>query len=511
MKRKYFGPGVEGDDMTTVKRFRDDDDDGEVDFIADSNTIFIVKAPAVNSDVAGDNCAVDFIADSNTIFIAKIPSLNSAVPVKLSVVPIDCLYEDVLIEIFQWLPVKDRIRIEQVSKKWSQAAKKSWSNFRCMYGMKWEHLISIQSLRRGGRFVHKLDTSNLEYTNAEICETLSLAPNVKHVKLEMRNEAHVLTKLMQFSSQLKSLSLYMKRKPTAKTLNKLLSKCSQLEHLELVKVKGYRFEFLPSSLKVLAMNEVDSEQLAEVLIDQNIALRALFLPMNYSDPDPCRFLTGINLTKLRHLSIHISYASWLSLRAVADQLPHLLSLDLRITHHAQLENEMVETIVTNMQQLQCLSIKSNFREAPTNFAKLSNLKNLSHVLLHWVGPQATSELLRALILAGKLQYFVTNSYLTIDLVYEAMCKCKCLTHLWAYDVVDWSGEASIHRALDQIFGHGTAPTSPYDPRIRHLFLGYNKFEFAASHPWAVFYQNGSNFPEKQFSEYRVFPGEFRAW
>uniref|UniRef100_A0A915D0D0 F-box domain-containing protein n=1 Tax=Ditylenchus dipsaci TaxID=166011 RepID=A0A915D0D0_9BILA len=483
MKRKDFEPDVESDDMTTVKRFRDDDDDGEEDLIADSSTIFIAKAPSLNSAVAGETSAA----------------------------LVDCLYEDVLIEIFRWLPFKDRICIEQVSKKWNQAAKKSWSNIRCMHSQKYGRSISNQYLRRGGRFVHTLDTSNLEYTNAEICETLSLTPNVKHVKLEVRNEAHVLTKLMEFSSQLKSLSISLKRKPTAKTLNKLFSKCSQLEHLELVKVRGYRFESLPSSLKVLIINEVDSEQLAGVLIEQNIALKALCLPLNYREPDPCRFLTGINLTKLRHLSIHISYASWLSLRSVAYQLSHLLSLDLRITHHAELENEMVETIVTNMQQLQCLSIKSNFREAPANFFKLSNLKNLSHVLLYWVGPQSTCELLRALILVGKLQYFVTNSDLPMDLVCEAMCKCKCLTHFLAYDVVEWSGEALIHRALDQIFGQGTAPTSPYDPRIRHFFLGYNKFEFAASHPWAVFYQHESNFPEKQFSEYRVFPREIRAW
>ena len=44
--------------------------------------------------------------------------------------PIEKLPEEILIHIFSYLPIVDRIRVERVKKSWQEMAKKSWNNFK---------------------------------------------------------------------------------------------------------------------------------------------------------------------------------------------------------------------------------------------------------------------------------------------------------------------------------------------------------------------------------------------
>ena len=88
--------------------------------------------------------------------------------------PIEKLPEEILIHIFSYLPIVDRVRVEMVKKSWQEMAKKSWSNLKdlkmdSLYSELKAVPVGINSLTleaivsRCGKYVEKIDvdTSNI--------------------------------------------------------------------------------------------------------------------------------------------------------------------------------------------------------------------------------------------------------------------------------------------------------------------------------------------------------------
>uniref|UniRef100_A0A915EAM6 Uncharacterized protein n=1 Tax=Ditylenchus dipsaci TaxID=166011 RepID=A0A915EAM6_9BILA len=320
----------------------------------------------------------------------------------------DAASQDVTdIEIFQVATRQGSNFVERVCKKWNKAAKKSCLTF----------VIALPGSCR------------LEIASSS----------------NWQSEAHVLSKLVEFASQLKSLSIHLSRKPVAKTLNKLLSKCNQLEHLELTKVKGYNFECLPYSLKSL------------VLGMKNL-FESLTLPYSEAVSDHCRFLIKIDMTKLRHLSTF------------------LRSNQGRARGHYCEEYGSAE-----VSDLDLLS------SSPSNIANFADLRHLTHVCILSVNLVSVCQLLLALVVGGNLEYFYTDSGVPFSGVCFALSQGRNLTHIYV-----------------EAFGEGTSPDSPEDPRIRHIYCGYRRLVDVPFHPWAVFHNVPSTFPHLGFSEYEVF-------
>ena len=93
---------------------------------------------------------------------------------------IDALNDDCLLNIFYYLPIRDRIRIERVCKRWKKISKESWRNLKFISigndlstrSIEINHFEEI--LRRSGNYMTNFDCSWLDQCQLPVHDTVQL-------------------------------------------------------------------------------------------------------------------------------------------------------------------------------------------------------------------------------------------------------------------------------------------------------------------------------------------------
>ena len=182
--------------------------------------------------------------DNDDSIINKIRSKNCLVPQSnngwdqqpsMNILPDECL-----IEIFHFLPISDRVRIERVCQRWKMLAKAySWSNFKHLdFSLDSWHLrpshkeleiknLNINSfysvLKRCARYLNSIDTIKSSFYSPELEEDIPLfdfCPNIQSVSMKIFSEFQ-LQDLSKNCKNLKHLHLYFIIKNHTYIINKL--------------------------------------------------------------------------------------------------------------------------------------------------------------------------------------------------------------------------------------------------------------------------------------------------
>ena len=135
--------------------------------------------------------------------------------------PIQKLNEDSLISIFNYLSIKDRIKIERVSKIWKEIVKKSWTKMKILYvepqflgfkpfGKNHQYpkiskKMIKEVLKRCGKYINKIDC-----TDSFGCQLTLVAQNCPNIQSIICQEASKkgLEKLSKNIQSLSEFSIY---------------------------------------------------------------------------------------------------------------------------------------------------------------------------------------------------------------------------------------------------------------------------------------------------------------
>ena len=109
---------------------------------------------------------------------------------------IEKMPEEILIYIFNYLPIADRVRVERVKKSWQESAKKSWNNIK---EFKMESLyaelksiptrlnsLAIESIvLRCGRYLKKIDVNSNNILSCSLSIIAENCPNIQSINCSM--------------------------------------------------------------------------------------------------------------------------------------------------------------------------------------------------------------------------------------------------------------------------------------------------------------------------------------
>ncbi|KAI1691864.1 f-box-like domain-containing protein [Ditylenchus destructor] len=111
-----------------------------------------------------------------------------------------------LAQIFEKFPLKERLKAEQVCKKWQKVAKKlSWTNFRIFNNRNYDYSRMTAFFDLCGRYLHHLQLTCSEGTAINL---LKMALNVQHLCLDhIKMNGEHLKELSQILPNLKSLHI----------------------------------------------------------------------------------------------------------------------------------------------------------------------------------------------------------------------------------------------------------------------------------------------------------------
>ncbi|KAI1703100.1 hypothetical protein Ddc_16695 [Ditylenchus destructor] len=344
-------------------------------------------------------------------------------------------------QIFEKFPLKERLKLEQVCKKWHRVGKNhSWSNFRSFNNNEYAYcrvLMMKPFFDRCGPYLRHL---TLDGCPAETAITvLRMAPNVQHLSLfnvEMNDES--LKKLAQTMPDLKSLS-FCRTFTSSKEgydYNMGLVECfktlTRLEYLHMSATfdqsislfDKYSFVQFPPNLKHLSLSDINNvDKILSWVCEECKDLKGLRLGCRMFETT---FMAISKLKSLTHLAMRLS-PSYGNIDYVFEALTELQALEIN-----GLDETAIIGITRYCKKLEHLSARDDYEIIPVdhaNILRLASLPNLCSLVIYVdYAEEQTTELVNRLIAKGNLQVIkMITSDKPVELLYEILRQCKVYT------------------------------------------------------------------------------------
>ncbi|KAI1700579.1 F-box domain containing protein [Ditylenchus destructor] len=341
-------------------------------------------------------------------------------------------------QIFEKLPWQNRLKVEQVCKKWQHVAKNlSWSTYRIFDNIKYENWPESKYkqikpfFERCGRHVRHLTLRSWPAHTA--LSFLRMAPNVHHLRFwHVKLNGECLKELAQIVPGLKSLDLEVSLRGNEKATNLDPMECTKtmtcLEYLYVYEVTHIfslsSFVQFPLKLKYLALYGVsDAAQILSWVAKECHNLKGLRLSCSIDE----NALQAISQMKtLTYLAF-----KWAScdVENVFEALTELRALEIHT-----LDEKVITAIARYCKKLEHLNILDNWMDAITpekhaTILRLASLPNLCSLSI-WASSytkEQTAEFVSRLIANGNVQYIhmkTSQAPLEPEILYEMLRRCK---------------------------------------------------------------------------------------
>lgn len=225
--------------------------------------------------------------------------------------PTCCLPDDILLKVFSYLLVADRIRIERVCKQWRHVALLSWQSVRTLHfenvfqGLFAKgqsvltHAILKSVLQRGCQNLQSLDISaSPTLLTSHSCELIGReCPNLSHINLSgMRINNRDIQELSRQCSKLKKVELKRCKDIGEKGFWWLFKHCHHIEYFdcqENMRITGQCFHILNPSCHTVYVDECGH------LSDMGISRLTTKCPdLRTLGISKCYKLTGASITRI---------------------------------------------------------------------------------------------------------------------------------------------------------------------------------------------------------------------
>ncbi|XP_065893611.1 putative RNA-binding protein EEED8.10 isoform X2 [Dysidea avara] len=334
------------------------------------------------------------------------------------------LNNDVLMEIFSYLPVKDRIISERVCKHWRDTLQKLWlstkhlsfdnsfSIFKSRQGLTDKVLESV--VAKGSGELVSMDLSAVPHLLTEHALSVIGVYCPKVTTLDLSGVA-VTMKSMQVLTdrciQLKWLRLQKCHQVTEKCLWWILRKCAHLEHLDVAgnrSVTGQCFVIAPKTIKSVILSEC--RQLAAAGISKlahhcpNLELLDITKCCNINDQAIQDVLQ--HCLKLKELHFPVQSTAVKSTGFAANSLKNLTIL---VTNgHLMFNDEALVNITKNCPLLKELQCATCYNISDVGVASLTSCIQLSYLDISYCN-NVTDKGLMQVIAICQLQHLITRA------------------------------------------------------------------------------------------------------
>lgn len=323
-------------------------------------------------------------------------------------IEISDLVDEILLNIFKYLSILDKIRIERVCRRWLKLSQLSWQNVKCLqlvdlFEMENEFItvrdcnkLLISLLKRAGTFLRVLDVSDSN------CNSILMDFNDKSVRAIGKYCPRVaelnLSYISLTNTQLKLLATYCNRVVSLKLvqcfeyeLNADLGLSEVLVNMKLLKLIDFSLNdtFDGSCFDVMNCNALESAILNNCF---KIKVKSLE-KLAFHCPNLKRFeLAGYQLTittsslalftQLNYLNLN-SYEGDASLVSVFKTLNSLKYLD--IGHSSFVSDETMTALAQGCPLLETINLSGKFgRLSNYGFRYLSYCKHLNELDISWL-------------------------------------------------------------------------------------------------------------------------------
>ncbi|KAI1696143.1 hypothetical protein Ddc_20679 [Ditylenchus destructor] len=347
------------------------------------------------------------------------------------------LPDEILVLIFEKLPWKERLVIEEVCKKWQHVGKNlSWSHERIFDNESYVklpelHVMHIKPLfERSGRNLRHLILR--DWPSQVVLSFIRMAPNVQHLKLWAVNlTSERLRELAQIVPSLKSLDV----------INSVL-------------INQYSFVQFPPNLKYLCLYDVkNADKILSWVAKGCKDLKGLRVFSTIGSINENALQAISQMKSLTSLAMQVG--STYNVGYVLEALTELRALEVNTV------NKTVITAITQYcKNLEHLHISGNrgaeiSPEEHASMLRLATLPNLCSLEI-WASSYSkkqTTEFLNRFIANGNLQYIYTNSkvLLELEVLFEILRRCKSIRSIaFNFGRINAGVYSKICRVVDEI-------------------------------------------------------------
>ncbi|KAI1716108.1 hypothetical protein Ddc_10525 [Ditylenchus destructor] len=344
-------------------------------------------------------------------------------------------------QIFEKLPCEDRLKIEQVCKKWQFVGKHfSWSTYKIFDNSSyrdWPDERVTEEIKpffdRCGRYLNHVKFCTWQHET--ILSLIKMAPHVQHLKfsgVSLNDES--LKELAQIVPDLKSLVLKDSLRWHEGDADNGSMECfklmTSLEYLHIYQGSALldqcSFVQFPPNLKFLTLSDTkNTDQILNWVAKGCKDLKALTVSGTILNDNGFKAIS--EMKSLTYLNVPIKRADTFELDYVFESLNELRALEIDTV-----DGKVIDAIARYCKKLEHFRTDIYFLspEEYANVQRLDTLPNL-YSLTIWSecqsSRQQTTELVNRLIANGKLQYIQINTSkapLEPELLFEILRRCK---------------------------------------------------------------------------------------
>uniref|UniRef100_A0A915DFS8 F-box domain-containing protein n=1 Tax=Ditylenchus dipsaci TaxID=166011 RepID=A0A915DFS8_9BILA len=424
---------------------------------------------------------------------------------------IEKLANELLIEIFEWLPPEDRLQAELVSHRWRKLTKDySWSKYCSIFiedfsflryeedNVKLRFLTKIL-IPRCARFTKEIDFRELCNGRA-IAKLTCLLPNLQHIILEDRHAYEAFTQITERYPTIKSVVL--ERLQHEDNLLDILVSCPELEFIGLLNCR-HPFQNTPANfpmspfLKRLEIENCDYTYALKLLTqvaESSIYLESLRVTELAAEKINFNQVAKYG-NRLKYLSLVLNTKeSWGCFQSQLHRLSKLqvLELDLRSLDCEKWPNELIKQVAKTCVELQHLTVFACKCADIKDIGALAELSELYSVKFYGLLKCRITHLFERLVAGEKLRYFHTDTTLPLKSVCKALTKCPDLTDICSgpYTSTVFAYK-EVMKALDGIHDRHKPPLAD-DKHICWIDFGTDRREQLPTHAWARFAKKREN-------------------
>ncbi|KAI1702291.1 F-box domain containing protein [Ditylenchus destructor] len=340
-----------------------------------------------------------------------------------------------LAQIFEKLPWRERLKIEQVCKKWQHVAKNfSWANYKVFDNSEYKNWPEAKPMQikpffeRCGRHLRHLTLRT--WSPQTVLSFIRMAPNVQHLLFwDVKLDDGSSKELAGIVPGLKSLA-YVFAEEKSTDYFKAMTGLEYLSISETALFEQYSFVQFPSNLKYLGLRYVSNPaQILSWVAEGCKDLKGLYLHLRWNiDENLFRAISRIkSLT-------YLAMVTWRDLNPpyeigyVFEELTELRALEIDT-----LDEKTISAIMKHCNKLEHLDIFNRndtiSAEQHAAILRLASLPNLcSFAISGRISNKQRTELVNRLIAKGNLQYIkmYAQAPLEPEVLLEILRRCKSI-------------------------------------------------------------------------------------
>ncbi|KAI1709534.1 hypothetical protein Ddc_13848 [Ditylenchus destructor] len=337
-----------------------------------------------------------------------------------------------LVQIFEKFPWEERLKLEQVCKKWQYVGKNlSWSNERIFDNTPYKNwpeskFMQIEAFfdRCGHHLRHLVFHS---WSPVIILSLLGMAPNVQHLKFWNMTD-YGLAECFKVMTSLEYLRI------------------SDRGHL----LNQHSFVQFPPNLKFISLHRIKNiNQILEWIAIGCKDLKALSVSPDYINENGLKAIS--RMKRLTYLEMN-GYASQDASEDIFEALTELRALEIETVN-----GKLIAAIAQHCNNLEHLQIEV-FEAKHANISCFATLPNLCSLeILGECCLEQTIKLINRLIANDKLQYITSNITVPLEILFEMLRRCKVQSFQRALKRFSslGRGKDALQRALEKKKGKPT--------------------------------------------------------